>query len=126
MAFTKGKGVDKVVDSTGASILDRSFATIRRLGHVVSYGEAEGRPFPNLWERLVTKSLTFTRFHLGYADFASQIWRRGVDEVVGEIMKKTLKVPIEERFPFEKADAMIERLSSRQVSGKLTLEVNPS
>jgi NADPH2:quinone reductase len=126
MAFTKGKGVDKVVDSTGASILDRSFATIRRLGHVVSYGEAEGRPFPNLWERLVTKSLTFTRFHLGHADFASQMWRRGVEEVVGEIMKRTLKVPIEERFPFEKAGAMIERLSSRQVSGKLILEVNPS
>jgi NADPH:quinone reductase-like Zn-dependent oxidoreductase len=54
------------------------------------------------------------------------MWRRGVEEVVGEIMKRTLKVPIEERFPFEKAGAMIERLSSRQVSGKLILEVNPS
>ena len=41
--FTKAKGVDKIVDSTGASILDRSFAVIRRLGHVVSFGEAEGR-----------------------------------------------------------------------------------
>ena len=70
--FTNGKGVDKVLDSTGASILDRSFATIRKLGHVVSFGEAEGRPFPNLWERLVAKSLTFTRFHLGHADFSSQ------------------------------------------------------
>ena len=30
--FTNGKGVDKVLDSTGASILDRSFATIRKLG----------------------------------------------------------------------------------------------
>jgi hypothetical protein len=31
----------------------RIFSAIRKLGHVVSYGEAEGRPFPNLWERLV-------------------------------------------------------------------------
>ena len=46
MTFTSGEGVDKIVDSTGASILDRSFATIRKLGHVVSFGEAEGRPFP--------------------------------------------------------------------------------
>ena len=46
--------------------------TIRKLGHVVSFGEAEGRPFPNLWERLVAKSLTFTRFHLGHVDFSSQ------------------------------------------------------
>jgi NADPH2:quinone reductase len=51
IAFTRGRGVDKLIDSTGASILDRSFACIRKLGHVVSYGEAEGRPLPNLWER---------------------------------------------------------------------------
>jgi NADPH:quinone reductase len=126
ITFTKGKGVDKVVDSTGASILDRSFATIRKLGHVVSFGEAEGRPFPNLWERIVPKSLTFTRFHLGHADFSSELWRRGIDEVVGGIMTGTLKVPIEETFPFEKAEAMLDRLASRQVAGKLILAVNPS
>ncbi len=126
MDFTGGRGVDKIVDSTGASILDRSFAAIRKLGHVVSFGEAEGRPFPNLWERLVSKSLTFTRFHLGHADFASDAWRQGIDEVVGGIMDRTLKVPIEEVFPFEQAGAMLDRLLSRQVAGKLILAVNPS
>jgi NADPH2:quinone reductase len=125
MAFTRGKGVDKIVDSTGASILDRSFATIRKLGHVVSFGEAEGRPLPNLWERLVSKSLTFTRFHLGHADFASDIWRRSVDEIVGGIMGGALRVPIAETFPFDKAGVMLERLASRRVSGKLILAVNP-
>jgi len=126
LAFTGGKGVDKIVDSTGASILDRSFATIRKLGHVVSFGEAEGRPFPNLWERLVSKSLTFTRFHLGHADFASDMWRSSVDEIVGGIMGGALKIPIEETLPFEKVGTMLERLASRQVSGKLILAVNPS
>ena len=126
MAFTGGKGVDKIVDSTGASILDRSFATIRKLGHIVSFGEAEGRPLPNLWERLVTKSLTFTRFHLGHADFSSAKWRQGIDEVVGAIVAGRLKVPLEETFPFEKAGDMLDRLASRQVSGKLILAVKPS
>jgi NADPH2:quinone reductase len=126
MAFTNSKGVDKIIDSTGASILDRSFAAIRRLGHVVSFGEAEGRPFPNLWERLVTKSLTFTRFHLGHMDLSSDAWRKGVDQVVGGIMSGALKVPIEETFPFEKADSMLDRLGSRQTAGKLVLAVNPS
>ena len=125
MAFTGRRGVDKIVDSTGASILDRSFETIRKLGHVISFGEAEGRPFPNLWERLVSKSLTFTRFHLGHSDFASDIWRKGVNDIVGGIMASTLRIPIEETFPFEKASAMLERLGSRQVSGKLLLAVNP-
>jgi NADPH2:quinone reductase len=62
--FTDGRGVDKVLDSTGASILDRSFSTIRKLGHVVSFGEAEGRPFPNLWERLVAISVTLSLFYI--------------------------------------------------------------
>ena len=126
MAFTRGKGVDKVVDSTGASILDRSFACIRKLGHVVSYGEAEGRPLPNLWERLVARSLTFTRFHLGHVDFGSDKWRRSLDEVVGGIAEGRLKVHIEAVFPFEQAGEMLDRLSSRQVSGKLILAVNPA
>ncbi len=89
----------------------------------MSYGEAEGRPLPNLWERLVSKSLTFTRFHLGHADFGSDIWRRGLEEVVGGIAAGRVKVHIEEVFPFEQAGAMLERLSSRQVSGKLILAV---
>ena len=37
------------------------------------------RPFPNLWERLVAKSLTFTRFHLGHADFSSRLRRQSID-----------------------------------------------
>jgi len=125
MAFTRGRGVDKLIDSTGASILDRSFACIRKLGHVVSYGEAEGRPLPNLWERLVAKSLTFTRFHLGHVDFGSDKWRRSLDEVVGGIAAGRLKVHIEAVFPFERSGEMLDRLSSRQVSGKLILAVNP-
>ena len=125
MAFTRGRGVDKLIDSTGASILDRSFACIRNLGHVVSYGEAEGRPLPNLWERLVAKSLTFTRFHLGHVDFGSDKWRRSLGEVVGGIAEGRLKVHIEAVFPFEQAGEMLDRLSSRQVSGKLILAVNP-
>jgi NADPH2:quinone reductase len=123
MAATGGRGVDKIVDSTGASILDRSFATIRTLGHIVSVGEAEGKPFANLWERLVPKSLTFTRLHLGHCDFNSAQWRDGVATVVNAIAAGELKVPIEEVFPFERVADMYARLRSRQVSGKLVLAV---
>lgn len=121
LAFTGGKGVDKIVDSTGGSILDRSFEAIRLLGHVVSYGEAEGKPFPNLWERLVRKSLTFTRLHLGHVDPRSEVWKRGTDAVFKLIEDGTLRVPIEEVFPMEEVHAMYSRLESRQVSGKLLL-----
>lgn len=123
LAFSGGRGVDKVVDSTGASILDRSFDTIRKLGHVVSYGEAEGKPFANLWERLVQKSLTFTRIHLGHLDYGSDIWRRGVAEVMSGIENGTIQVPIEGVFTFETVEDMFAALASRQTAGKLILKI---
>lgn len=121
--MTSGRGVDKVIDSTGATILDRSFDCICRLGHVVSYGEAEGKPLPNLWERLVQKSLTFTRLHIGHLDNHSAAWRQGVDSVVGAIMAGTLQVPIAGSYPLENAEAMLAALTSRQTAGKLILRV---
>lgn len=125
IATAAGGHVDKIYDSTGATILDRSFELIRPLGHIVSFGEAEGRPFPNLWERLVRKSLTFTRFHLGHIDFHSEAWTRGVAEVLGSIRKGELDIHVEQVFPLEDTQAMFERLESRQVSGKLLLSINP-
>jgi NADPH:quinone reductase len=124
MAFTGGKGVDKIVDSTGGTILDRSFETIRLLGHIVSYGEAEARPQANLWERLVRKSLTFTRLHLGHIDCRSAAWAKAALEVIAMVEKGTLIVPIEGVFPLERVHDMYARLESRQVAGKLLLKVS--
>lgn len=124
--FTRGKGVDKVIDSTGASILDQSFKTIRKLGHVVSYGEAEGKPWPNLWERLVEKSLTFTRMHLGHMDFRSPEWAACVEHLLLALEDGSLEAPIEQRFSMNEADAMFTALASRKVSGKLLLDVGSS
>jgi NADPH:quinone reductase len=124
-AFTSGRGVDKILDSTGGSILDRSFEAIRTLGHVVSYGEAEGRPFPSLWERLVRKSLTFTRLHIGHIDARSPAWRRGMKEVSAGILAGSIAVPIEGVHPLADARQAFRRLESRQVAGKLLLEITP-
>ncbi|MGH7120805.1 MAG: quinone oxidoreductase family protein [Acetobacteraceae bacterium] len=121
--FLNGRGVDKIYDSTGATILDRSFALLRPLGHIISYGEAEGRPLENLWARLVEKSATFTRFHLGHLDFASQAWRDGLRRTLALVVDGTLRVPIERIFPFEQVEQMYRCLESRKVSGKLLLAV---
>ena len=120
-----GKGVDLVLDSVGAGTLDRSFTALRNLGHVVSYGEADGRPFANLWERLVPKSLTFTRFHLGHLDVRSSSWRYGVEHVLEGLKQGWLKMTIAGTYPLEKAAEMHSHLESRQVSGKLLLAVRP-
>jgi NADPH2:quinone reductase len=123
LAFTGGRGVDKVVDSTGATILDRSFDCIRPLGHVVSYGEAEGKPLPNLWERLVRRSLTFTRLHLGHLDYRSDYWRAGAEAVVGGVAAGRIRVPVEGVFALDDVAAMFDALRSRQTAGKLILQI---
>jgi NADPH:quinone reductase len=123
LEMTGGRGVDKVIDSTGATILDRSFDCIRRLGHVVSYGEAEGKPLPNLWERLVQRSLTFTRLHVGHLDYRADYWTQGVDAVLGAIMDGRLQVPIAGSYAMAEAEAMFAALDSRRTAGKLILRV---
>jgi NADPH2:quinone reductase len=90
---------------------------------VVSYGEAEARPYANLWERLVRKSLTFTRFHLGHLDYSSAVWSNGAKAVMDAISAGALSVPIEGVYPLEGVHEMYARLESRQVSGKLLLKI---
>ena len=120
------QGIDKLIDSTGATILDKSFALMKKLGHVVSYGEAEGRPLENLWEQLVAKSLTFSRFHLGHVNYSGALWQQSVEEVVNGVADGSIQVPIEGVFDFEDIESMYSRLLSRQVAGKLLLAINPS
>ncbi len=123
LELTDGKGVDKVIDSTGASILDRSFDAIRPLGHVVSYGEAEGKPFANLWEQLVRKSLTFTRMHVGHLDYSSEGWRVGTHTVLQMIKGGQLEVPIKSCYKLESVHDMFAALASRKTAGKLILQI---
>jgi N-methylhydantoinase B/oxoprolinase/acetone carboxylase alpha subunit len=56
---------------------------------------------------------------------ASAASRQSIDAVVSGIMDGSLKVPLEETFPFGEAPEMLGCLASRQVAGKLILAVNP-
>lgn len=123
LEWTHGKGVDFIFDSVGGATLDRSFDAIRKFGHVISYGEASGKPFANIWERMVPRSATFSRFHLGHVDPNSAAWTTAVADVVEAIQAGRLKMFIEDVFPLERAADMHRRLESRQVSGKLLLRV---
>jgi len=123
LAFTGGRGVDLAIDSLGGDTLDRTFAAVRVLGHIVSIGEAEGAPANNIRERLMARSQTFTRLSLGTLDPTSQDWRDGIAYLLGGIQAGWLKVPIEGVFPFDRSGAMHRRIESRLVSGKLLLKI---
>ena len=121
--FTNGRGVDLAIDLLGATTLDRTFNVVRKLGHIISIGEAEGQPFKNIRERILPRSQTFTRFHLGHVDPESEAWREGVAHVVGGVMAGWLKVPIAGVFPMREAAEMHRRIELRQAAGKLILEI---
>ncbi|MFO1080324.1 MAG: zinc-binding dehydrogenase [Reyranellaceae bacterium] len=121
--FTQGRGVDLAIDSYGATMLDRTFDVVRRLGHVISIGEAEGQPFRNIRERILPRSQTFTRLHLGHVEQGSPEWHAGLDHVLAGLSEGWLKVPIEGVFPLAEAAEMHRRLEGRQVAGKLLLKV---
>lgn len=119
--LTGGKGVDLAIDSYGATMLDRTFGVVKKLGHVISIGEAEGQPFKNIRERILPRSQTFTRLHLGHVDQGSPEWTAGVEHVLDGILAGWLKVAIEGVFPLAEAADMHRRIEGRHVAGKLLL-----
>jgi NADPH:quinone reductase len=123
LEFTDGRGVDLAIDSLGATMLDRTFNVVRKLGHIISIGEAEGQPFKNIRERILPRSQTFTRLHIGHVDAQSQAWRDSLDAIPRGVVDGWLKVPMAGSFPMAEAAAMHRHLESRQAAGKLVLEI---
>ena len=119
--MTNGEGVDLAIDSLGAATLDRTFDAVRALGHIINIGEAEGTPYPNIRERMLPRSQTFTRFSLGNVMDRPDLWVRGIDYVLAALENGWLDVPIVDCIPFENAAEAHRRLESRQVTGKLLL-----
>jgi NADPH2:quinone reductase len=123
LAHTGGRGVDLLIDSLGAATLDRSFDAVRKLGHIISIGEAEGLPYQNIRERLLPRSQTFTRLHVGHIDPKGQDWADGLADVMAGLHAGWLNVPVQKVYRLDQAAEMHAHIESRQLSGKLLLEV---
>ena len=112
-----------LIDSTGADILNDSFDLMQNLGHVVSYGEASGKPYDNLWSQLVLRSLTFSRLHIGHIDHQSEDWLQAQNTIQEMIKNKKLKLFIEHTFALEDFNLAYQSLDSRKVSGKILIKI---
>ncbi len=123
--FTGGRGVDLAIDSLGATTLDRTFNVVRKLGHIISIGEAEGQPFKNIRERILPRSQTFTRLHIGHVDADSQAWKDSLINIPQGVLDGWLKVPMAGVFPMADAAGMHRHIESRKAAGKLVLAIAP-
>ncbi len=124
MERTAGRGVDLVIDSLGDKTLDRSFDAVRILGHVINIGEAQGKPFDNIRDRVLPRSCAFTRFSISHVMPDPVLWRRGMDYVLNALVEGWLDVPIVETFPLDNVRDMHRRIESRQAAGKLLLALH--
>ncbi len=123
MRFTKGRGVDLVIDSLGAEILLRSFEALRRFGRLINIGEAAGEPDFAVRKTLYRRSTSFAGFEILHAEPGSARWRAGMRYVLAGAAAGKFAMPIAGVFPMTEARALQARLEARGVSGKLLLKI---
>lgn len=123
MRLTGGKGVDLVIDSLGADILERSFDALRPFGRVINIGEAAGDPHFDIRAKLYQRSTSLAGFEFLHAKPGSAHWRRGVKAVLAYLADGRLRMPVAGIVPLAEAGRAHRMLETRQVSGKLLLSV---
>ena len=114
-------GADVVIDGIGDAAREENFAALARRGHWISLGQASGALQPISADRLVQKSITFSRpvvfdyvaTHADLAERATRVWNALADG--------TLKPPPIERHALGDAAGAHERLESRRTIGALVL-----
>ena len=124
--FSGGRGVELVIDSLGADILERSFDALRTYGRVINIGEAAGYPDFPIRPKLYERSTSLAGFELLHAKPGSARWRRGVRHIVERLADGRLELPIEGTYPLDRVREAHRRFEQRGVSGKLLLEVAPA
>jgi NADPH2:quinone reductase len=114
-------GADVLVDGIGDAAREENFAALARRGHWISLGQASGALQPIAADRLVQKSITFSRpvvfdyvaGHASLAERARRVW--------DALAAGSLKAPPIERHALGAAAEAHARLESRRTMGALVL-----
>jgi NADPH2:quinone reductase len=120
--ITEGRGVDVVYDSVGAATFDKSLASLRPRGMMVSFGNASG-PVPPVSPLTLSQrgSLFLTRPSLAHYMVGRDelLWRAG--DVLGSVASGSLHVRIGGTYALGEAPSAHRDLEGRASSGKLIL-----
>lgn len=122
--FTGGEGIDLVIDSLGGDILPRSIDLLKTYGHVINIGEAAGYPDFDIRPKLYENSTSLAGFEVLHAMRRADLWQKGIADVLGTLASGALEMPVEQIFPFDAVHDLHRKLESRDVSGKLLLQVS--
>lgn len=113
LAFTRGRGLDLVLEHIGPATWAGSVRALARGGRLVTCGATSGQEVTMPLRFLFVKELSILGCYMG--------GRREVDEVLALVGQGVLKPVVDTVFPLKEAATAHLRMASRQQFGKLVL-----
>jgi NADPH2:quinone reductase len=122
LEYTKGAGVNLVVDSVGGSTLEGSVAMLAYRGRISWVGRAGREPRPPEIGAIMGKNASITGVFLG-AEMAMNPTRTHpmIESLIARIAKKELTVVIDSTFPLSDAEGAHRHIESRKAFGRVLL-----
>ena len=119
--LTGGDGADVVYDGLGRDALEENLRSLRRRGTLVVFGMRTGALGPLDTDRLLERSLAFTRTTLRDHTVTREELDARATDVFDGILAGRLEITIGGRYPLAHAAHAQADLESRATSGKLVL-----
>ena len=122
--FTDGRGVDAVYDPVGGSAFDASLRAAAQGGRVLVVGFASGTVPQIPANILLVKNLSVIGFYWGaHRILAPDLIATSFDELLGWYEAGDLKPHVSHTYDLADASAALKKLSSREATGKIVLEM---
>ena len=115
MKFTKGEGVDHIIDIGGADTLDKSLSVAKYGGSISIIGQVTGDKVALNIGHILGKDLNLQGVYVG-----SKQMFKAMNEAIS---LHKLKPVIDKSFPFEKAREALEYLESGNHFGKICINI---
>jgi NADPH:quinone reductase len=119
--ITHGAMVNVAYDAVGAETFAGSINSLRRLGHVVSYGNSAGAIPPLDVASLGNGSLTLTRATLATYTETREGLLECADDLFDVVKSGAVKVLINQEYPLRETAAAHRALEGRQTTGSTVL-----
>jgi NADPH2:quinone reductase len=125
-AWTKGAGVNVVLDLVGASYLDANLDALAARGRMLLVGTLGGASAPLDFRRVMGKRLrlTGTVLRARSAEEKAAAVRRFAAEVVPLLARRSLRPVLDSTYAIADVGAAYARLESNETFGKVVLSVN--
>ncbi|KAG9069084.1 NADPH:quinone reductase [Linnemannia hyalina] len=121
--LTGNKGVHVVFDGVGASTFDVSLKVVRRLGTVISFGNASGAVPPVNIMRLAEKNIRLMRTTLFQYITTREEFDALSSELLGLVAEGKLQFAIHKVYPIQDVKQAHDDLEGRKTTGKLVLKL---